>query len=346
MDTMHTQYFKHRALTLTWTLCLLCALSACDDETSGGVVIIEDAADSAEDTNPTDAADTADMADTADTADTANTQPDTDTDTDTTPDPCDLCTDGQVCVRNGAVTDQCFDATCTGQTCEAGEVCFNDACVSQACAGVQCESGEVCLAGTCAVSSCASGQVTCPGDQVCDPVNDACVDPCADQAACGALACVRGLCVPCTTGGDCGGGLVCDGGQCLAACTDDPTTCAASGEVCDPDLGLCVAPCASDSACAATAEICDSASGLCVPPECTVNGAQAECPDGDICLDGRCFIRNPRFLGGLAAGATTATNASGFQLTGTLGPVEVTGGGTSQSSAFRLDAGVIMLVAP
>jgi hypothetical protein len=386
---MRTTSLIKTTTLITWVLCFMCVITACDDDTSSGnVITTEDASDTFTGTDSTQPTDTAQV-------DTADTSVLTDApDTDTTPDPCSLCTADQVCVRNDTVTDQCFDAACVGTACGAGEVCDVDVCVGQACAGVRCDAGEVCLAGTCAVGSCASGQITCPGDQVCDAANDACVDACTQQSTCGALACVGGLCVPCEDSQACGGALVCDGGQCAVACTDDPSACnsaeacdpstglcvtscvedssvcgggdvcdpdtglcatpctddpsvcSSSGEVCDPDVGLCIAPCTSDAICAATAELCDSGSGLCVAPDCTVNGAQAECTDTEICLDGRCFIRNPRFVGGIAGAAGESTSASGLQLTGVVGPAEITGSGTAQSTSFKLEAGMIMILAP
>lgn len=378
-DNMHRKSLNMKKSPL-WTLCALSALllAACDDDAGSGTQPTEDTgSDTVEDTTPP----------------TDTTPTDTNTDVDTTPDPCSQCGTGEVCVRNETVTDICFPSDCSTQTCADGEICDGDVCVVEACAGVQCDTGEICLAGTCAVGSCASGQVTCPTGEVCDPQNDACVTACTEQSTCNDLACSGGLCVPCDDTRTCGGALVCDGGQCLTACTDDPNACnsteacdpstgicvascesdpsvctngtvcdtdtglcatscaddpsvCGTGEVCEATSGLCIPPCTSDSTCTANAQICDFTSGLCIAPECTVNGTQAECLSTEICLDGRCEILNPRFTGSLAGGAGSSTSTSGYQLTGVISPVEVTGSGTSLSTSYKLDAGMIMILAP
>ncbi|WP_236518652.1 MopE-related protein [Sandaracinus amylolyticus] len=110
------------------------------------------------------------------------------------PDDCryfpSMCEDGEICDRTApdptCVPDPCATAGCTAeQACRAG-VC------ETSCAEVSCDGGESCTSGECLVNLCAD--VTCGGEQVCDPTTGDCI-----ASLCGGVVCSSGdLCDPLT----------------------------------------------------------------------------------------------------------------------------------------------------
>ncbi|MBH23849.1 MAG: hypothetical protein CMH57_05145 [Myxococcales bacterium] len=273
------------------------------------------------------------------TPDTAASNGTPDTGEDTTPDTPDdcACAEGEVCVSNDTVEDTCFERDCPMEQCDAGEVCFEGACVSTPCAGLDCGGyPNVCRGGVCEIGSCNDPDVTCPDGREC--VEDGCLLPCDDQAACGPLACIDGHCRPCELSSDCGGELICVDEQCVAPCDDDSCE---DGEVCDADTGLCVPPCEGDGDCGA-ASICDAETGQCVPEECSEDGTPSGCEDGEVCSGGRCVPRQAGFVVGLCSGCEQMSSAR-YKAQVVLSPMEITAP-VSASERYQMQSGTLSVL--
>ena len=90
---------------------------------------------------------------------------------------------------------------------------------------------ENCLGGKCLTAT------ACPG---------------GDRSPCLDLACISGLCRPCTQASDCGVGFDCKSSACIerVGCTDDSQCKTLSaGHYCDTTTGLCLWGCLSGAGC-------------------------------------------------------------------------------------------------
>ncbi len=209
--------------------------------------------------------------------------------------PCELdaqCAPGFVCVASRCVdpsdpppdvppdTDTPLDMTdmdmeppisCTSEAdCPGGGQPIG---IGASCAPYQCSDAGLCLPGEAQAVSCPAGS---------DQSGCGCAPrACQGAAQCDGLACIDGVCGPCSTSAECGG-LVCDAGVCRPCGGDDD--CAADQRC--GDAGQCVTrpQCVLDRNCAAQ-EIC--LNGRCTfSPECT---ADADCREGFECIGDRCF---------------------------------------------------------
>lgn len=186
--------------------------------------------------------------------------------------------------------------------CDAGLTCGEDGtCQPGSCEDVPCIEGYVCgERGTCEHQNAAA----CGDDDECD-------------GASGAL-CVGGTCTApedlCFDRAQCPDGSSCADGKCIPSCADDEGC--PDSFLCDEDRGICslpAEPCAISDECGSTDRVC--VAGACVPrsdgatcalgdvwvdngclPEqrvtftCTVDGTQAECSAGLLCVHGACFV--------------------------------------------------------
>ena len=208
------------------------------------------------------------------------------------------CPTGKKCVADFCVDDPCFNVNCPVdangnlQTCQEGvcvELCptiacptglvcrgSDGACVPDTCEWLpKCSASELCIASTCQPNPCKD--VTCPDGEFCR----------------------EGACVGSCQGVQCGGGQVCRDGACVAS---GCPTCA-TGQVCDPDLGVCV-----DDQCGGVQcpplQVCNPVNGSCMPDACI----GVTCPNGQTCSMGQCGVSASGSLvttgggGGCAAG--------------------------------------------
>jgi hypothetical protein len=176
----------------------------------------------------------------------------------------------------------------TDLECDDGNTCTSDTCVSGACQntnnaescddGLFCTPDDGCFGGVCAGSGDA-----CPG-QLCDEVNDVCVDcftelECDDSNPCTTDACVSGACqntnntVPCDDGLFCTADDACSGGVCSGSGDACPA------QQCDEVNDVCVdcftsLECDDSNACTTDA---------CVSGACQNTNNTAPCDDGLFC---------------------------------------------------------------
>lgn len=186
------------------------------------------------------------------------------------------CTgEGEICDAN----NKCVVPACTENSCGAGKVCGDDGKCKDApaCDPAQCAANERCLpsTGACGVD-CVSDASICAAGQMCDKPTATCVtNPCpnVDPDSCTgrtphlspSLNC---SCVECTDNTHCGPGKVCGSN---GACTADQ----------------CQTPCNSN-----TPGTCNGAAGTpyCVGGCCSQCIGAADCPGGQLCLDGFCGV--------------------------------------------------------
>ena len=253
-------------------------------------------------------------------------------------DECD-CQPDEVCVSNDAVQNECFPRDCSDTQCGPEEVCYEGACTVTSCAGLDCGGyPNVCRGGQCMIGSCSDPDVNCPDGLSC--VDDECREPCQLQVDCAPLACIDGFCRICNVSIDCGPGLICVAEQCVQPCTEDPELCRPD-ELCNENTGTCIPRCTSDDMCDGDL-ICNTETGRCVQPECTEEGQQGECNDGEICLNHRCQDASPRFFGNLCSGCARMESQR-YVAIGTVAPVEIVGS-VATSQAYRLESGAIIIL--
>jgi len=188
------------------------------------------------------------------------------------------CAEGQVC--QGATMCGCGDAECEPAlgTCGYPEGCCN--------ADGDCGQAEICVAGQCrstAVEGCWRDD-QCPGGQACEG-QSAC--------ACGATGCAPapGFCglpgVCCVVDAECGEGGLCRGGSCVPAPSDggcfEDAACG-TGETCR-----------GESLCDCGAEGCavPTTAGRCVAEDAECCADNADCGDGELCVEGRGCLPAP-----------------------------------------------------
>ncbi len=205
---------------------------------------------------------------------------------------------GEVCRDN-----KCVVPPCTANSCGEGKVCGEDGkCVDgPSCNDEDCAENERCLpsTGACGVD-CVSDASICTGGEMCDKPTATCVpNPCAgigvDPETCGGntphfsveLNC---SCVQCTDNSHCGPGKVCGANgtctadQCATPCdSSQPGTCNGA-----PGTPYCVGGCCSQCIGAAdcpSGQLC--LDGFCgVPPNCDID--PTVCPQGYTCEAGQC----------------------------------------------------------
>ena len=251
---------------------------------------------------------------------------------------CD-CQPGEICVSNDSVQNECFPRDCDDTQCESEQVCYQGECTVTSCAGVDCGGyPSVCRGGQCVIGSCSDPDVNCPDGLSC--VDDECREPCQLQVDCAPLACIDGFCRICNVSIDCGPGLICVAEQCVQPCTEDPELCRPD-EVCNENSGACIPRCTSDDMCDGDL-ICNTETGRCVQPECTEEGVQGECNEGELCLNRRCQEASPRFFGNLCSGCARMESAR-YVAIGTVAPVEIVGS-VATSGAYRLESGAIIIL--
>jgi Cys-rich repeat protein len=230
------------------------------------------------------------------------------------------CPSGSVCFADGVCGSGCaMDADCeAGKYCDTGARLCATGCRDSvecgeglvcganrvcSCNATSCGAGKVCdmATGTCMIQNITScDEVTCQPGTFCDPVDFMCKPGCTDQpgqpTSCQAgevCNMATGQCVGSTCGGR-------DGSECTdptrpkwnnvncfcAECTTD-TECPA-GESCNAN-GTCQACAPCDPA---TPGICGAGANAnapyCIAGCCVQCIGNADCPAGNICLDGVC----------------------------------------------------------
>ncbi len=216
-------------------------------------------------------------------------------------DPATGCThtqvpDGTTCMFAGGMSGSCSQGTCVGCTdaadCDDGNPCTTEACTNQMCTyanntntcndGNACTYGDACSAGRCSGTAitCTSNACvtrTCNGTASCAQTfhNGA---SCADDGnACTTDTCnASGTCTHPTraNGASCGGNPAnrCCGGSCVNLSTNR-SHCGGCGTACDPGFA-----CES----IATTNSCSNHNAN-VSGRCRCNGANAQCPRGQLC---------------------------------------------------------------
>ncbi len=168
------------------------------------------------------------------------------------PNPCSLCTTGQVCVE-GRCQDIPKSCPCPKEsycdlatsTCKAG--CTDDSL---------CSTGRICETDT---RTCRAG---CRMD-----------DQCARGSICDATMCRTG----CRGDTQCSMGEICESTKCRAGCRKD-TDCGMSGNICDMATKTCRSGCRKDTDCG-MGSICDTGTLSC-RAGCRKN---TDCPSEKIC---------------------------------------------------------------
>jgi MYXO-CTERM domain-containing protein len=161
----------------------------------------------------------------------------------------------------------CVADPCAAKSCDKDQACRDGACIAS-CAKQTCAANQLCHDGTCEDNRCHN--VTCQGQDVCDPASGNCVAPgvcagtgCKDGYACNA---VSGVCEPdrClrTT---CPKGQVCSGGECQIRCTTPLVDCD----------DTCVNPLSSRDHCGASGD-------------CQAANAGKACSGSQVCSEGAC----------------------------------------------------------
>lgn len=203
----------------------------------------------------------------------------------------DQCEDGKVCNSDGVCLTGCRDAS----ECGTGQACTDGKCV---CTPGSCGDGKFCdvATGSCAVvSSC--DQVTCVGDTVCDPFTLACVAKCTVDSCQPGQACnqASGQCEQTNCPGEdptqCEGNAqrpIWDALRCFCAeCLSTADCNTAAGEVCTAS-GSCFA---CQQACdPATPGACGGGTPYCINECCVQCVGAADCPQGQLCLEGACGV--------------------------------------------------------
>lgn len=222
------------------------------------------------------------------------------------------CPTGEICRA-----DQCIPGCASSDECEAGKFCNADGVCQTGCRdNTECGSNQVCSAGSCQCTpgGCGDGkfcntnsgacevvtscdQVTCPQDQVCNPVGLTCTARCTADSCSAGQVCntASGLCEVSNCPGE-------DPGQCAnnaARPMWDPVKCfcaecvtnndcnTAAGEVCTAN-GTCFS---CETACdPGTPGTCGGATPYCINECCVACVGAADCPQGQLCLDGACGV--------------------------------------------------------
>ncbi len=186
--------------------------------------------------------------------------------------------------------------------CAGEETCGEDGqCAAGDCDEVPCVEGYVCgEAGLCERQNAAG----CGDDPDCDTAQGArCVgglctareDLCFDRAQCpSGSSCAGGVCIPSCAGDDrCSDAWTCDTDRGICSVAADPCTITAD---CDDAARVCVAGACVPRADGATCPAGDVwVENGCIPEQrvtfsCTVEGEQAECSAGLLCVHGACFV--------------------------------------------------------
>ena len=233
---------------------------------------------------------------------------------------CLDCTGTSTPVCQGGVCVCTSDADCgEGKWCKGGTCAACSATDADHC-GAQCLVCEgpspACKGGACvcAAESCGAGAFCGPegGCQPCDTADKcgAACEPCPTEAPlCKALACA-----PCASDAECGDGMWCNGGACVACGQDDPAHCGASCASCANPTPVCKAgacvcnevSCKAGSLCEGGAcKACKDAAHCgpaCAPckdplPFCAADGSgcvecetSTHCPNGLSCVEGLCTL--------------------------------------------------------
>lgn len=219
------------------------------------------------------------------------------------------CPAGQVCK-----SDACVPGCGSDADCEAGKFCNEDSvCLTGCRDNSECGSNQVCNEGSCdctpggcgegkfcnldngdceTVTSCA--QVTCPNDQVCNPVGLTCTARCTADSCGAGQACnmATGVCETTNCPGadptQCEGTSrpIWDPLRCFCAeCTTNNDCNTAAGEVCTA-AGSCFA---CQTACdPGTPGTCQGTTPYCINECCVQCVGAADCPQGQLCLEGTC----------------------------------------------------------
>ncbi|MFU8802620.1 MAG: hypothetical protein ACNA8W_02315 [Bradymonadaceae bacterium] len=166
----------------------------------------------------------------------------------------DDCPGEQICNLAGQCTDPPEPQGCEDDgECETGEVCDNGNCVTApptSCDDVQCETGERCLPESLqCVRDCISDQSICTGDEVCDAATGQCSTP------------------GCLNNAECPQGQECTDGNCVP--TGNPGVCT---QTCDANVP----------------GTCGGGTPYCLDSCCSECVGAADCPQGQLCLDGFC----------------------------------------------------------
>lgn len=197
------------------------------------------------------------------------------------------CADDEYCSAESTCATGCRDS----MGCPSGQLCTDGAC---ACDATSCPADKVCLpTGNCGDATDCS-QIDC-GDQFCDPTTLSCFDGCtADSCAAHEICnpnsgrCEVNNC-PGEDPNQCAGEprrTLWDPVRCFCAeCTDDSQCDTGAGETCNA-AGLCFA--CQTSCSSSTPGTCGGDTPYCIDDCCVECVGAADCPQGEICLDGFC----------------------------------------------------------
>jgi hypothetical protein len=200
------------------------------------------------------------------------------------------CEEGKACNSDGVCVSGCRDVS----ECGTGQACDDGRCV---CTPGSCGDGKSCdvATGSCVeVTSC--GQVTCTEDSVCDPITLECVAKCTPESCQAGQVCnsATGACEQSNCPGE--DPAQCEGNAqrptwdpvkcfCAACLTNDD--CTGAGEVCTASGSCFACQTACDSG---TPGSCGGDTPYCINDCCVQCVGAADCPQGQLCLEGACGV--------------------------------------------------------
>lgn len=285
------------------------------------------------------------------------------------------CGSGAVCILSGSI------GTCTPGDClstadcaggKAGMICIDNTCSpcglsSQCPAGEYCNSSSRCEPGcdaTATSGGCPAGKRCCPGTEICNTSTHTC-GACTTAAGCIDRICSMGICVDCTSDGQCsaappagfGAGYLCIGGKCtMAECkTEGVQDLCATGEICC-SMACHTGDCCSDAECTGPLAGFVCTGNQCVCPTPTGDSIYVDVAKGSnttgngsiVCpfktITKGLMVATAGKTVAVAAGTYNAAAGETFPLTLKAG-VTVSGASAATVSVVAVTGGFAMLVA-